>query len=375
MTAGSDHSQPERQTVILSVDAMGGDKGPAEVIAGCVKSADKNPDIGFILHGPKSVLDPLVARRKQLADRFEIRDASGVVTMEDKPSHVVRNGKDTSMWSAIEAVRNGEATVAVSCGNTGALMALSMIRLRRLPGVNRPAIAVLYPSRNPHGFNVMLDVGADVRADAKDLLQYALMGASYARNGMNITRPRIGLLNVGTEEHKGRTELKEAYDLIAEQAQAAQFDFLGFVEGGDMSGDICDVIVTDGFTGNVAIKTGEGTASLIGDLLREAFRYSPLSRLASLLALTSLRRLQKRIDPRRVNGGVFLGLNGTVVKSHGSADATSVSAAVKLAFQLAHIGFTDKLAARVAAAMPDQESSSDGTSPEGAAPNRREAGE
>lgn len=375
MTAGSDHSQPERQTVILSVDTMGGDKGPAEVVAGCAKSAEINPDIGFILHGPKSVLDPLVARRKQLTGRCEVRDAGGVVTMEDKPSHVVRNGKDTSMWSAIEAVRNGEATVAVSCGNTGALMALSMIRLRRLPGVNRPAIAVLYPSRNPQGFNVMLDVGADVRADANDLLQFALMGASYARNGMNITRPRIGLLNVGTEEHKGRSELKDAFDLIAAQAEPAAFDFLGFVEGGDISGDICDVIVTDGFTGNVAIKTGEGTARLIGDLLREAFRYSPLSRLASVLALTSLRRLQKRIDPRRVNGGVFLGLNGTVVKSHGSADATSVSAAVKLAFKLAHIGFTDKLAARVASAMQDSETGSVDTSPDGAGPDRREAGE
>jgi glycerol-3-phosphate acyltransferase PlsX len=268
--------------------------------------------------------------------------------MEDKPSQVVRTGKDTSMWSAVEAVRSGEATVAVSCGNTGALMAVSMIRLRKLPGVNRPAIAVLYPSRNPKGFNVMLDVGADVRADADDLLRFALMGASYARNGMDIPRPRIGLLNVGTEEHKGRIELKEAYDLIRAAAQAAEFDFAGFVEGSDIPGDVADVIVTDGFTGNVAIKTGEGTAGLIGDLLREAFRFSPLSRLASLLAFTSLQRLKRRIDPRRVNGGVFLGLNGTVVKSHGGADATGVSAALKLAAQLAELGFNDKLAARVA---------------------------
>jgi glycerol-3-phosphate acyltransferase PlsX len=375
MTAGSDHSQPERQTVILSVDTMGGDQGPAAVISGCDKSATKNPDIGFILHGPKSVLEPLVERRKSLSGRCEIRDAGGVVTMEDKPSQVVRNGKGTSMWSAIEAVRNGEATVAVSCGNTGALMALSMIRLRRLPGVNRPAIAVLYPSRNPQGFNVMLDAGADVRADAKDLLQFALMGASYARNGVGISQPRIGLLNVGTEEHKGRVELKDAYDLIAAQAGPASFEFTGFAEGGDISGDRCDVIVTDGFTGNVAIKTGEGTATLIGDLLREAFRFSPLSRLASLLALTSLRRLQKRIDPRRVNGGVFLGLNGTVVKSHGSADSTGVSAAVKLAFQLANIGFTDKLAARVASVTPESDTGPEGTSPERAAPDRQEAGE
>ncbi|MEM6759619.1 MAG: phosphate acyltransferase PlsX [Pseudomonadota bacterium] len=336
--------------ITLSVDAMGGDSGPAAVVAGCAKSAKKNQSIGFILHGPADQLSRLVARRKMLAGRVTIRDAQGVVTMDDKPSQVVRTGKGSSMWSAIDCVRSGEATVAVSCGNTGALMALSMIRLRKLPGVHRPAIAVLYPSRNAQGFNVLLDVGADIRADAHDLLRFALMGASYARNGMEMPRPRVGLLNVGTEEHKGRTELKEAYDLITDQAGAAGFDFVGFVEGGDISGDVADVIVTDGFTGNVAIKTGEGTASLIGELLREAFRFTPLSRLASLLAITSLRRLKKRIDPRRVNGGVFLGLNGTVVKSHGSADATGVSAAIKLAAQLAEQGFNDKLAARIAGA-------------------------
>jgi glycerol-3-phosphate acyltransferase PlsX len=274
--------------------------------------------------------------------------------MDDKPSHVVRNGEGTSMWSAIEAVRDGSASVAVSCGNTGALMALSMIRLRKLPGVNRPAIAVLYPSSNPQGFNVLLDVGADVRADADDLLRFALMGMSYARNGLDLRRPRVGLLNVGTEEHKGRSELKEAHELIRAQQDRAGFEFVGFVEGGDIPGNVCDVIVTDGFTGNVAIKTGEGTATFVGDSLREAFKFSPLSRLASLLAYPTLRRLKKRIDPRRVNGGVFLGLNGTVVKSHGSADATGVSSAIKLAAQLAHIQFTDKLAARVAA-LPAEE--------------------
>ena len=259
------------------------------------------------------------------------------------------------MWSAIESVRDNEASVAVSCGNTGALMALSMIRLKKLPGVNRPAIAVLYPSTNPQGFNVLLDVGADVRADADDLLRYALMGKSYARNGMDIERPRIGLLNVGTEEHKGRTELKEAHELIRDAADDAGFEFVGFVEGGDISGDVADVIVTDGFTGNIAIKTGEGTATLIGNGLRQAFKNSIWSRAASLLAYTSLRRVSKRFDPRRVNGGVFLGLNGTVVKSHGAADATGVSSAIKLAARLAESEFTNRLAARVAAAKPTKE--------------------
>ncbi|MGB0440782.1 MAG: phosphate acyltransferase PlsX, partial [Paracoccaceae bacterium] len=345
-----DHS-PSR--VVLSVDAMGGDRGPAVVVAGLHKAARNHPDLRFVLHGPADELNRLLGRRRALQAVTEVRDASGVVTMHDKPSHVMRHGRDTSMWSTLDSVRAGDATVAVSCGNTGALMALSMVRLRKIPGVNRPAIAILWPSRNPQGFNVMLDVGADIRADANDLVQYALMGASYARNGLRLDSPRVGLLNVGTEEHKGRPELREADSLLQALEGRANFTYVGFVEGGDIPGDACDVIVTDGFTGNIALKTGEGTASLIGDFLREAFAYSPLSRLASLLALTSLRRLRKRIDPRRVNGGVFLGLNGTVVKSHGSADATGVAAAVLLARDLALSGFSDKLAARVASAAPN----------------------
>lgn len=359
-TSGEQNSTPQALAptgpVIISVDAMGGDRGPAAVVAGIAKSARKNPDIRFILHGSESELRKLVARRRHLMERCEIRDAARTVLMSDKPSQVMRNGKDTSMWSTIDCVRAGEAQVAVSCGNTGALMALSMIRLRKLPGVNRPAIAVLWPSRNPQDFNVMLDVGADIRADAPDLLQYALMGTAYAETGLGLKHPRVGLLNVGTEEHKGRAELKEAHDLIQAHAKASGgFEFVGFVEGGDIPGTRCDVIVTDGFTGNIAIKTGEGTASLIGSLLKEAFAYSPLSRIASLLALTSLRRLQKRIDPRRVNGGVFLGLNGTVVKSHGSADATGVSAAIKLAFELSRSGFRETLTERLASTSKPQQ--------------------
>ncbi|ATG42998.1 phosphate:acyl-[acyl carrier protein] acyltransferase [Phaeobacter piscinae] len=351
MAGKPDQMQKNAGRIVISVDAMGGDAGPAVVVAGIAMSADKNPDLGFILHGPEDQLKPLVAKKRILNGRVEFRDARDVVTMEDKPSQVMRNGKGTSMWSALDSVKQGEAAGAVSCGNTGALMALSMLRLRKLPGVNRPAIAILWPSRNPQGFNVMLDVGADVRADAQDLLQYALMGTSYVRNSMDIPRPRVGLLNVGTEEHKGHADLKEAYGLISDHSDNGSFDFVGFVEGSDIPGDVADVIVTDGFTGNVAIKTGEGTASLMRVALREAFEYSFLSKIAALLAMTSLKRLSKRLDPRRVNGGVFLGLNGTVVKSHGGADATGVSAAVKLAFRLAQQGFAEKLAARVASSV------------------------
>lgn len=342
--------------MVISVDAMGGDRGPSAVVAGMAQSAAKNPEIRFIVHGNRDELSRLIARRKALAGRCDIHHAEGVVTMEDKPSQIVRKGSDTSMWSAIESVRTGDAQAAVSCGNTGALMAMSMLRLRKLPGVNRPAIACLWPSVNPQGFNIMLDVGADIRADAHDLLQYALMGTSYARNGLELSRPRIGLLNVGTEEHKGRAELKQANDLIAAAARSGQFEYVGFVEGGDLPSSRADVIVTDGFTGNIALKTGEGTAKLVGAFLKDAFANSIMSKFAALLAMTSLKRLQKRIDPRRVNGGIFLGLNGTVIKSHGSADATGVSAAIKLAFTLAKSDFQNRLAARVAqgAASVDQ---------------------
>jgi len=348
MTA-PDHQATSSDTgIVISIDAMGGDRGPAAVVAGMALSANKNTDIRFIVHGDKAVLTPLVAKRKQLAGICTIRHASEAVSMDHKPSHVMRHGKDTSMWGAIDSVRDGEATVAVSCGNTGALMAVSMIRLRKAPGVSRPAIAVLFPSSNPSGFNIMLDVGADVRADPADLLQYALMGASYARNGQNLPRPRIGLLNVGTEEHKGRAELKEAHDLIAAAAETNRYDYIGFVEGSDIPSSRVDVIVTDGFTGNVALKTAEGTARFFSTLLRAAFKTTIFSRLGAMLMFRALRKLNKRTDPRRVNGGVFLGLNGTVIKSHGAADGTGVSAAIKLAFQLAQLGFTEKLVARVA---------------------------
>jgi glycerol-3-phosphate acyltransferase PlsX len=334
--------------IVISVDAMGGDRGPATVVAGLVLSATQNPAVAFVVHGDDAVLGPMIAREASLKDRCTIRHAPRVVTMHDKPAQVMRHGDGTSMWSCIDSVKQHEATVAVSCGNTGALMAVAMLRLRKLPGVNRPAIACLWPSRNPGGFNLMLDVGADIKADAADLLQFATMGASYARNGLNVERPRVGLLNVGTEDHKGGAELKLAHDQMTAAAEAGSYDFVGFVEGGDIPSDRVDVIVTDGFTGNIALKTGEGTAKLISDFLKEAFNATYLSKIAALLALSSLKRLQKRIDPRRVNGGVFLGLNGTVVKSHGAADATGIAAAIHLAYQLAESGFQERLAARLA---------------------------
>lgn len=339
--------------VTVAVDAMGGDKGPVAVLAGVAKSLGQLSALRVCLFGNEAELAPAVLRNAALKDpsvrnRIEIRHAPDTVSMHDKPSQIMRRGKNTSMWATIGAVCDGDAAAAVSCGNTGALMAVSMLRLRKLPGVNRPAIACLWPSRNPGGHNVMLDVGADVRADARDLLQYAMMGAAYAHSGLGIGRPRVGLLNVGTEENKGRPELREAGELLAARAGQNGFDYVGFVEGVDLPSDRVDVIVTDGFTGNVALKTGEGTARLISDFTREAFNAGILSRFAALLALNSLKRLQRRMDPRRVNGGVFLGLNGTVVKSHGSADATGISAAIRLAWRLSSAGLNERLSARLA---------------------------
>ena len=338
-----------KNNTIVSVDAMGGDHGPSTIIAGLLLSTKQHSNIKFLVHGPEDQLAPLIEKHR-LSKFCTIVHADSAVSMDDKPSQVMRHGKGTSMWSAITSVKQKEAGSCVSCGNTGALMAISMVRLRKLPGINRPAIAILWPSFGVNRFNVMLDVGADIRADENDLLQFALMGASYARNGFGVDRPRVGLLNVGTEEHKGRTELKLAYDLIMDTAETGNFEFVGFVEGNDIPTAKVDVIVTDGFTGNIALKTAEGTAGFIGRSLRQAFNYSLLSKLSAFFAYGPLRRLKRHTDPRAVNGGVFLGLNGTVVKSHGAADATGVAAAIGLAYRLGEAKFSTKLAARVASA-------------------------
>jgi len=340
---------PTTDAPVISVDAMGGDRGPATVIAGLVKALRKAPDLRFLLHGPEATLAPLLSRRAALAARCDIVDCARVVEMADKPGAALRAAEGTSMWSALSSVATGAAAAAVSCGNTGALMAMAMLRLRKAPGVDRPAIAVFWPSRAPAGFNIVLDVGADLRADAHVLAQYAVMGAEYARVGLDLSAPRVGLLNVGAEDTKGRPELRTARDLLAASAAQGDYAFCGFVEGGDLCGDKADVIVTDGFTGNIALKSAEGAAAFIGEEMRRSFNVGLFSRLAGLMALGVLGRLKRRIDPRRVNGGVFLGLGGAVVKSHGGADATGVAAAVALAARMGRTGFTDRVAARVAA--------------------------
>ncbi|MEM0976926.1 MAG: phosphate acyltransferase PlsX [Pseudomonadota bacterium] len=328
------------QTVI-SVDAMGGDEGPKIVIKGLRKVLRKYPNVKFLLHGPSDVLTPLIEKRRRLSDQVEICDAPLAIAMTDIPAQAVRKRKNTSMFNAIEAVRTGQASAAISCGNTGALMAMSAVTLKRLPGVGRPALAVFWPSLNSQMYNVVLDVGADVKADVDDLCAYAYMGAAYARNAFKLKRPRVGILNIGTEVHKGRDEVQTASERFLADPSNPAFEYVGFVEGGDIASADVDVVVTDGFAGNIALKTAEGTAAVIGKMLKVAFAHSILSRFASIFAITSMQRLRRRIDPRYSNGGVFLGLNGTVIKSHGDADSTGVAAALDLAIRLDQSRFTD----------------------------------
>ena len=335
------------RSTVISIDAMGGDRGPAPILTGMAHVLSGNRNLHFIVHGDETKLVEALRRRTSLRAHCEIRHAAQVVSMSEKPSRALRDGRDSSMWRAIDTVAQGEAKVAISSGNTGALMAMAIFILRKAPGIDRPAIAVNWPSRAPHGYNTVLDMGADVRADPRNLLQYAVMGAEYAHLNFGIERPRIGLLNIGTEPGKGPQDLRDAAALI-EAASGDRFSFVGFVEGNDISKTKADVFVTDGFTGNVTLKAAEGTASFIRESLRDAFRHSFWSRAATLFAVTSLQRMRQRIDPRRANGGVFLGLNGAVVKSHGSADAVGCASAIELAAKMAKTDFPRLVAAQLA---------------------------
>ncbi|MDT8343660.1 MAG: phosphate acyltransferase PlsX [Thermohalobaculum sp.] len=340
------------RATVISVDAMGGDKGPAPVLGGLNRALRDAPQLSFILHGDEKALARLLRKRSfaGLRARVELRHTDDVVRMADKPSRALREHRGSSMWNAIETVKSGEAGAVVSAGNTGALMAMSVLLLRKAPGIDRPAIAVHWPSRTPHGYNTVLDMGADIRADARNLVQYAVMGAEYARLNFGLVRPRVGILNVGTEAMKGRDDLRDALRVLTDAASApdADFDCVGFVEGTQMFASGVDVFVTDGFTGNIALKTAEGTAAFVSEGLRAAFSHSLLSRLAALVAMGSLKRFARRIDPRRVNGGVFLGLNGAVIKSHGSADAVGFEAAVRLAAKMAATDFASGVEQRLA---------------------------
>ncbi len=263
---------------------------------------------------------------------------------DDKPSQVIRSGRNTSMWLSLESVKNGTASGAVSAGNTGALMAMAMIQWKNLPGIDRPAIASFFPTLR--GETVMLDLGANISCSARNLVQFAVMGEVYSRTILGIEDPTLGLLNVGTEDTKGNLELQKAADII----RGIDFsgEFVGFVEGDDIPAGAVDVVVTDGFTGNIALKTAEGTAKLINGFVREAFRNSLWAKLGYVFAKHSLDKLRNRSDPRRYNGAMFLGLNGICVKSHGGTDALGFATAIGVAIDMINYGGNQMIAEHIA---------------------------
>ena len=337
-------------TVTLALDAMGGDHAPDMAIKGAAGILPRFPQVRFILFGDAAQVEPLLKRYPALQERCELRHTSEKVAGEDKPSHVLRRGRNTSMRLAIDAVASGEAMAVVSAGNTGALMALAKFVLRTLPGIDRPALASFLPTHR--GEVVMLDLGANVDCDARNLVQFAVMGANLAHSALGRHRPRVGLLNVGAEEMKGNDEVRGAAELLR-AVQDPPFDFRGFIEGDDIAKGDVDVVVTDGFTGNVALKTVEGTAKLMSSLLRSAFQRSIFTKIGYLFATSGLAMLRARMDPRFYNGAVMLGLNGIVVKSHGGTDDVGFGAALEVAIDMAQDRLIERIRADFAGAFAE----------------------
>ncbi len=322
----------------LAIDAMGGDDAPGMVIAGVSIAAERHPQARFLLVGDETVLAPLLACDARAAAACTVRHTPDAISSDLKPTAALRMRR-ASMRLAIDAVATGEAAGVVSAGNTGALLALAKIFIKTLPGIDRPAMAAIAPSAR--GDVVMLDLGANVTCDARNLVEFALMGDVFARTVLGLMAPTIGLLNVGSEELKGDDRVREAADILRASHIAPQFH--GFVEGHDIAAGTTDVIVTDGFTGNVALKTGEGALRLMGDLLRQVFSSGIAAKLAYLLARPGLDRLREWLDPRRYNGAVMLGLNGMVVKSHGGADAQGFAHALDVAMDMVVHRFNDQI--------------------------------
>jgi phosphate acyltransferase len=311
----------------ISIDGMGGDHAPRIVVEGLEHFAQSHPDLRFLIHGDEVQLKLLLEKAPTAAPRVTIRHTDRSVAMDAKPSQMLRQGKGTSMWNAIESVKSGEAIAAVSAGNTGALMALSMFILRKVEGVHRPALVASWPTRK--GVTAMLDLGADIAADAGQLVEFAIMGVAFARAVNGVKKPKVALLNIGEEELKGHESIREAARLL--RTSNLPIDFRGFIEADKIGSADIDVIVTDGFTGNIALKTAEGIAKMISDMLKDALKSGPMAMLGAALAMPALKQFRSKMDPRKVNGAVFLGLNGVVVKSHGGTDAVGFAQAIKVA--------------------------------------------
>jgi phosphate acyltransferase len=311
---------------------MGGDFAPASVVEGAQLAHRKYPHIRFQFFGREDAVRPLLEAEPSLALVSEIFHCDSAISADEKPSVAVRQGKGSSMWEAIRAATEGRAHAVVSAGNTGALMAISKLQMRTLPGIYRPAICAQMPTKT--GQCAVLDLGANVDCDAATLHQFGVMGSAFARAVFGMEAPSVGLLNIGTEQLKGNETLREAYDLMAGESLRGS-TFHGFIEANDINAGVVDVVVTDGFTGNVALKMSEGTASLISSMIRRTFTETVFAKIAYLLAKPSFKQLRKRLDPRKYNGAMFIGLNGIAVKSHGGADGYSFYHALKVAIDSA----------------------------------------
>ncbi len=328
----------------IALDAMGGDHGPEVVVPGAALSLERHPALQFIFFGVQDRIAAALEAHPALSARSRIVHTDLVVAMDEKPSQALRRGKGSSMWLALDAVKHGEAHASVSAGNTGALMAIAKLLLRPISGIERPAIAALWPTVRSEC--IVLDVGANIGATASQLADFSLMGAAMARAVFHVERPSVGLLNVGTEEVKGNEDVKAAHALLKSAADVP-LEYKGFVEGDQIGQGAVDVVVVEGFAGNIALKTAEGTARQIGVYLKGAMTSSLVTKLGALLARGGFTVLKEKMDPRRVNGGTFLGLNGIAVKSHGGTDAYGFASAVDLAYEMADSDLISRLSADV----------------------------
>ena len=333
------------ESVCLSLDAMGGDYAPQSVIEGAALALKRLPHLRFLLFGDAQKLSALLENHPKLRDAAEIRHTDNAIAMDEKASVALRKGRDSSMRLAINAVKEGEAQGVISAGNTGALMAMAKFVLKTVPGIDRPAIAGILPTAC--GESVMLDMGANVDCNANHLMQFAVMGEVFYRSLYNVSEPSVGLLNIGIEEVKGNEEVKNAAQTLRDSSLPIKFH--GFIEGDDIAFGVVDVIVTDGFTGNVALKVIEGTSKFISQSLRDTFRSSLPAMMGYALSRPALNMLRRKMDPRRYNGALLLGLNGIAVKSHGSADALGFSTAISTAYELVVSALNNKIIEELAA--------------------------
>ncbi len=323
--------------IVLALDAMGGDNAPGVVIKGANIARERYPETRFVFFGDETKINPILKSMSKLRDVSEVVHTAESIPGDMKPSQALRQSKRSSMRLAIEYLKEGKANAVVSAGNTGALMALSKIILGMMKGVERPAMAGYLPTER--GETVMLDLGANVESDADNLVQFAVLGEVFSRTVLGVVRPSVGILNVGSEDQKGHEEVRIAAAQLRDTG--LPIDFYGFVEGSDITLGTVDVVVTDGFSGNIAIKTAEGTAKMYGTYLRRALKSSMFSRLGYVLAKRAFNQLRDKLDPRKYNGAVFLGLDGIVVKSHGGADTFGFANAIGVSVDMVKHGFID----------------------------------